>query len=199
MPATWTALCALAFALGIRHGFDADHLATIDALARLNARRNPRLARFAGALFSLGHGMVVTFVALAVGSVTAVGALFAISFDTLSQAALFALAARSFGAAAHAVAVAGLFMTGMLLVDGINGLWISRLLGRADATAASASRAMALAIAGLALAIGTAALGKLAFPEVAGWLAGRELTLGFAVIFCVLATFLFGIARARRA
>ena len=30
--------------LGIRHGFDADHLATIDGLTRLNAQRNPRLA-----------------------------------------------------------------------------------------------------------------------------------------------------------
>jgi high-affinity nickel-transport protein len=53
LPATWTALCALAFVLGARHGFDADHLATIDGLTRYNARTNPALARFCGALFSL--------------------------------------------------------------------------------------------------------------------------------------------------
>ncbi len=42
LPATWTALCMLAFVLGARHGFDADHLATIDGLTRYNARTNPR-------------------------------------------------------------------------------------------------------------------------------------------------------------
>ena len=50
-----------------RHGFDADHLATIDGLTRYNARANPRLARMAGALFSLGHGVVVLLVALVAG------------------------------------------------------------------------------------------------------------------------------------
>src|SRR5512135_621213 len=63
LPATWTALCALAFTLGMRHGLDADHLATIDGLTRYNARVNPWLARRAGALFSLGHGVVVALVA----------------------------------------------------------------------------------------------------------------------------------------
>ena len=38
LPGTWAALCALAFVLGVRHGFDADHLATIDGLTRYNAR-----------------------------------------------------------------------------------------------------------------------------------------------------------------
>ena len=57
LPATWTALCVLGFVLGARHGFDADHLATIDVLTRYNARTNPALARFCGALFSLAHGL----------------------------------------------------------------------------------------------------------------------------------------------
>src|SRR5512144_152413 len=48
LPATWTALCAVAFLLGSKHGFDADHLATIDGLTRYNARANPRLARARG-------------------------------------------------------------------------------------------------------------------------------------------------------
>ena len=71
LPATWTALCALAFVLGLKHGFDADHLATIDGLTRYNARVNPRLARVAGALFSLGHGIVVVLVALVAGTLSA--------------------------------------------------------------------------------------------------------------------------------
>src|SRR5512139_3556389 len=60
LPATWTALCALALVLGARHGFDADHLATIDGLTRCNARSHPRLARFCGTLFSLVTGYVAS-------------------------------------------------------------------------------------------------------------------------------------------
>ena len=60
IPTVWAALCGLAFALGARHGFDADHLATIDGLARYSAASRPRLARSAGLLFSLGHGAVVS-------------------------------------------------------------------------------------------------------------------------------------------
>lgn len=55
-----TSLMAFAILFGIKHGFDADHLASIDGLARLQSRhgRN-RLARMSGMLFSGGHGLVV--------------------------------------------------------------------------------------------------------------------------------------------
>src|SRR5690606_36846840 len=46
--------------------FDADHLATIDGITRYNAARRPRLARYAGVLFSLGHGAVVVAIAATV-------------------------------------------------------------------------------------------------------------------------------------
>src|SRR2546423_10723761 len=52
----------------MRHGLDADHLAAIDGLTRFNAQSQPRLARLCGALFALGHGVLVIIVALAVGS-----------------------------------------------------------------------------------------------------------------------------------
>ena len=65
---TFAALCALALILGVKHGFDADHLATIDGLARCNAARSPRTAKFSGALFSSGHGLVVVLVTLLVAS-----------------------------------------------------------------------------------------------------------------------------------
>ena len=67
LPTDWSALCALVFLLGMRHGFDADHLATIDGYTRLNSRQGQRHARWCGALFSLGHGVVVMAIALAVG------------------------------------------------------------------------------------------------------------------------------------
>jgi high-affinity nickel-transport protein len=66
LPADSFALVLLVFVLGVKHGFDADHLATIDGLTRYNARARPRMARFCGSLFSLGHGAVVVAIALAV-------------------------------------------------------------------------------------------------------------------------------------
>ena len=56
----------------MRHGLDADHLATIDGLTRHNARANPASARFCGALFSLGHGLVACAVAIALAAQTPV-------------------------------------------------------------------------------------------------------------------------------
>src|SRR5512145_447575 len=70
LPTEWTALCALVFLLGLKHGFDADHLATIDGLTRYNARHGRRFGRYCGALFSLGHGTVVLIIAAAVGLVS---------------------------------------------------------------------------------------------------------------------------------
>jgi hypothetical protein len=44
----------------MKHGFDADHLASIDGLARLQARKGRfALARLSGTLFSSGHGLIV--------------------------------------------------------------------------------------------------------------------------------------------
>ncbi len=262
LPATWTALCVLAFGLGMKHGFDADHLATIDGLTRYNARTNPRLARLAGSLFSLGHGTVVLLVALAAGSlssvwhtpawleitgagvsivflfglaflniravliadpnavvapaglkarllgrfvtvrrawaIAAVGALFALSFDTVSQAALFALAAGRFGGVQDALLVASLFVLGMLVVDGVNGVWISRLIRRADRTAVVASRLMALTVAGISLAVGLFTLAKILLPSVDAWAEGRELLVGGAVVMAVLTAFAIGMMVVQR-
>jgi high-affinity nickel-transport protein len=261
LPATWTALCLIAFGLGMKHGFDADHLATIDGITRRNARTNPRLARVAGSLFSLGHGGIVLLVALGAGSlssgwqtpawleatgigvsvvflfglaflnmravvmadpnaivapagfkgrllgrfitvrrawaVAAVGALFALSFDTVSQAALFALAAGRFGGVGHALLVAGLFVLGMLVVDGVNGVWLSRLIRRADRTAVVASRVMACTVAAISFAVGGFTVARLLLPAVATWADGRELLVGGIVVTAVLTAFAAGMRASR--
>jgi high-affinity nickel permease len=44
--------------------------ATIDGLTRLNQRRGLPLARYCGALFSAGHGVVVLAIAAVVGSLS---------------------------------------------------------------------------------------------------------------------------------
>jgi high-affinity nickel-transport protein len=192
----WLPLCLSVFALGLRHGLDADHLAMIDGLTRFNGGARPELARWCGVLFSAGHGCVVILVAITIGSaavrsaipgwardlgarvsigflvalgllnlavvlrtpadeivpptgvrsrlwlrltqttrpfaVAAIGALFAVSFDTLSQAVLFSATAAQFGGRGSAAFLGCLFTLGMLLVDGLNGAWVASLLKRAD-------------------------------------------------------------------
>lgn len=67
MQETFWFLITMAFFLGIRHGFDLDHLAIIDSMTRM-IRSNRRLSKIVGLLFSLGHGMVVIVVSLLIGN-----------------------------------------------------------------------------------------------------------------------------------
>ena len=69
----FASLLAVALMLGLRHGFDADHLAAIDGMARFNAVERPRLARRTGFWFSLGHGAVVLAVAASVSLMARAG------------------------------------------------------------------------------------------------------------------------------
>ena len=55
-----TAMAALVFMLGLRHGFDPDHLVAIDGMTRSTA------SRWCGLFFSLGHGVAVTLIGIAV-------------------------------------------------------------------------------------------------------------------------------------
>lgn len=262
LPQEWTALCVLVFVLGARHGFDADHLATIDGLTRFNARERPALARFCGMLFSLGHGLIVVGIALTVsvlaarwrapewleisgtlvsvlflvalglanlhavlraapdevvrpigfkgrwlgrlgqtthpGLVMAIGALFALSFDTVSQAMLFAVTAEQFGGWQSALVLGLTFMLGMLCSDGVNGLWISRLIRRADETARIASRVMSLVVSMLSLAVAALGLAKWSLPAVEAWSDGKELLLGAGLVCAIAASFVLAMALAKR-
>jgi high-affinity nickel-transport protein len=253
MPDNWFALCALVLLLGLRHGFDADHLATIDGMTRLSSARRAGFARYCGLLFSLGHGAVVVVIALTIGSlsgrwaapawldafgawvsigfllllglanlraalfappgaavplvavkgrllgplvdagspwrVAAVGALFAVSFDTVSQSALFAVTATRFGGAWHALVLGLLFMLGMVLTDGINGWWISRLIARADRIAALASRIMGATVGGVSLAVAAWGIARMSSEAIDRWGEGKGLLLGAGVVAVVAASY----------
>ena len=126
-----------------------------------------------------------------------VGALFALSFDTISQAALFSLTAQQFGGLGHAVMLGALFTAGMLVTDGINGVWISRLIARADELARIASRVMSLAVGSVSLLIAAFALAKLTLPNLDAWSEGKELYFGAAVVLTVLMSYLAGKRLAR--
>ncbi len=220
--------------LGLRHGLDPDHLAAIDSLARCNRAERPALSRWAGVLFSLGHGAVVLIIAAVVGTgafqvtvpesleplgaaisilfltalglvnakaallpgnasavrpqglrgawfaaltrtshpvvIACTGALFALSFDTVSQAVMFSVAARHSAGWGHALAAGAVFTLGMVIADGINGACIARVLQRADRHAALAARSLTGAIAVLSLSIAAAGVWRLsdtvdALPE----------------------------------
>lgn len=57
---------SLMLLLGLRHGLDPDHIALIDGLTLRAHQQRPSMAPWVGAWFALGHGLVVTLIAVAV-------------------------------------------------------------------------------------------------------------------------------------
>ena len=252
VPVPLASVCGVALALGLRHGFDADHLAAIDGMVRRNVAGRPRLAKATGVLFSFGHGLVVAATAgtlslalsdwqppqwleasgavvsaiilLLLGvlnlnalrrpgvaiapvglrsrilgqrahylppfAIIAVGVAFAVSFDTLSQAALFAFLATRAGGIAACLLVSGCFTLGMAVTDGMNGLCISSIVRRADRRGRLASRIMTLSIAGLGLLLGAAILVSLLMPPFATWMEENGLAISTVLILGVASTYL---------
>jgi high-affinity nickel-transport protein len=113
------------------------------------------------------------------------GTLFALSFDTLSQATLFAATATRFGGWRPALVLAAIFTCGMMLIDGANGAWVARMMGRLDRKARAASRAVAFTVAGAGLLTAAMTLATRTSPGVEAWLRGKELWVGAAVITIV--------------
>lgn len=220
-------MAAMVFVLGIRHGLDLDHLATIDAISR-NLKDNQGLSKRVGVLFSLGHGLVVILFSLLLGTglvqagqfpwldrfgswvsilflflfalmtffnvifyqapemprmplgfksflfkkqgltlnrplwIMAVGALFALSFDTFTQVALFSLSLNMMAGWVLSLMLAVIFMIGMMASDGLNGFFIASLIQGADQSSERISRVFGLLIASFSLLIGTLEVMKLA-------------------------------------
>jgi high-affinity nickel-transport protein len=210
-------LIAMAFLLGVRHGFDLDHLATIDSITR-TFRDNQYLSKISGFLFSLGHGLVVILISIIIGSgltpsavpewlngagdsisiaflflfgllnlwniflppsqsplptsfknylskklvrknfnpmlIVFIGALFAFSFDTVSQVVLFSLSASALSGCLFSGLLGLVFMLGMMLSDGLNGLLVSALIQRTDKISFLFTRITGLMIASFSLIIG---------------------------------------------
>ena len=89
------------------------------------------------------------------------------------------------------------FTAGMLLADGANGLWIARLLRRADHRARIASRVMGLMVAAISFAVAGFGLARWLRADVSQWYEGKELLVGVAVIVLLGASFLVGNRLAR--
>lgn len=56
-------LLGLAFALGLSHGADPDHLTAIDGMTRASVDRHPRMSRWVGTGFAFGHALSVLLIA----------------------------------------------------------------------------------------------------------------------------------------
>ena len=262
LPHDGVGLIMVVFMLGLQHGIDPDHIATIDGLTRFNAELRPRISRWSGVLFSIGHGIIVTVVAamvaafatewappvwlehlgawisitflLALGVVNlqavfhsprdqplrvagfkgrwlarlsrtghpvliaTVGAAFALSFDTVSQAALFSLTASKMAGWIFAVALGFVFMVGMMVADGLNGLWIGRLIERADAQATAISRTMSFVIGALSVAIAALGVAKYFSPAAATYIDSVGLLIGIVLAVCVPAFFAVALRAANK-
>jgi nickel/cobalt transporter (NiCoT) family protein len=130
-------MVALVFMLGLRHGFDPDHLVAIDGMTRSTK------SRWCGLFFSLGHGVVVTLIGVAValaatewqapawleqtGTLISIGVLLVLGFANL--AVLF----RAPGD------------TPVRLI-GLRGRWLTGRLARASHPAVIASMGAAFAV-----------------------------------------------------
>ena len=225
---SWYLMMFMALGLGVRHGFDLDHLATIDAISR-TVRENRILSKIVGFLFSLGHGIVVTAMSLIIGSgmmqsripgwlesfgswvsiaflflfgilnlinlfqnpanpalpvgiksflakiiakkkfspamILAIGALFAFSFDTFSQIALFSISASLLAGWVFSGILGLCFMVGMMLSDGLNGLFVSTIIQRSDRFSLLFSRGLGLSISLFSLTVGSITLYKTLFGD----------------------------------
>ncbi|HET9653313.1 MAG TPA: nickel transporter, partial [Usitatibacter sp.] len=121
--------------------------------------------------------------------IAAVGAAFALSFDTISQAVLFSLTGSQLAGWLFAAALGGVFTAGMMATDALNGLWVSRLATRADARAAAASRVMSCAVAFASLAIAALAAARRFSPALDATLDGWSLALSVAVVGIVVVAY----------
>lgn len=110
--------------------------------------------------------------------IAAVGAAFALSFDTISHALVFSVTGASLAGWFFALVLGLVFTLGMVLTDAVNGLWVARMV----AGAGRASRIMSFAIA--FLCIGLAALGFARYP------AGLAPTLSVTTVAVVFAAYL---------
>ncbi len=182
----------LMFMLGLRHGFDPDHIAIIDGVSVRYATTKPLLAKWTGTLFAIGHGAVVTCIAVMISrfshswnfpqavwnvldwmpglllifvgflnlrmlrakknytpkgwkifflpaklknsshplAIVLTGVLFAMVFDTNTQAAAWAYTATSQLSTPNALLLGGCFSLGMIITDTLDSRILYTLMQR---------------------------------------------------------------------
>jgi high-affinity nickel-transport protein len=111
----------------------------------------------------------------------AIGALFAVSFDTLTIAGWFGVtAARQGGHAVMLLATA--FALGMVVADALNGYFVARLLQHSQAARHRAAALFSALVAGLALVVAAWGALRAGVPAIDAWAEGRELWFGLGLL-----------------
>ena len=131
-------------------------------------------------------------------AVMGVGVLFALSFDTVTQAALMAATGIAHHGVAAVALLAGAFALGMILTDGLNGWWVARLIQRPGPGAAAASRVMCIAVSGISLATAAVGAGAQMSGSIAGWAGAHGEWIALAIIAIMGGSFALGLVLARR-
>lgn len=114
--------------------------------------------------------------------VALVGALFAVSFDAIAIATLFAASAAE---VAGVVGIALSFAAGMLLVGSANGFWVVRLLRHSGESSRIASRVMTLTIGTVALLVSVCVVIPPFFEPLSRWMDAYELIVSGLVVMLV--------------
>ena len=112
--------------------------------------------------------------------ISLIGAAFAISMDTMSQAAVFSLAASGEFAWGIALLLGLIFTLGMLAVDAANGLWVYRLIASSAQQAQVWSRRLTFTIALLSLGLAAFGIVRLSHQQMDAWYDSQSLALGLA-------------------
>lgn len=162
------------------------------AVFRANPREVVRLVglkgRWLGKLVTASHPFVIV----------CIGALFALSFDTISQTMLFSLTGYAMAGWTFPAVLGIAFTLGMMTTDGISGLWIGGLINRANRRAVIASRVMSLTVAATSLLIGGLGLARYLFPGMEDPLDGRKPLVGLVIVATVTLAFVAAVSLSRR-
>lgn len=127
------------------------------------------------------------------GWIVLTGALFALSFDTLSQIAFFAISAHVQHGWITPSLLGLVFMLGMMVTDGFNGYWVAHMLSSADRRTLIASRVMGFSVAGLSLTVGGWGLLRQLYPDWTWLTYASPLQQGIAVIVFVMLSFVLAL------
>ena len=243
----------LMFLLGLRHGFDPDHIAIIDAMSVRLSDSHKKLAQWTGTLFAIGHGSVVTTIAVMISvyshawnfsndiwkildwlpgivliivglmnlrillkandyrprgvkfmfipkrlknssspfAIILIGILFAMVFDTNTQAAAWAYTASSELNVLSAFALGLSFSAGMILTDTMDSRIMFLLMKRSanESSVFDYRRKIGWIIVILSLIVGSYKILSLLIPGLA--LGENMLTLIGIVFFTLIAAFYF--------
>ena len=218
------------FLLGLRHGFDPDHIGIIDGMGVRYTATKPMLAKWTGTLFAIGHGSVVTLIAVMISrfshswnfspaiwkvldwlpgllliivglmnmrmlsghkhysptglklflipkrlkhssnpiSVIFIGFLFAMVFDTNTQAAAWAYTATTRLSTLNALLLGCSFSAGMIITDTLDSRILFRLMQRSasNASVLNYRRKLGWIIVGISLTVGSYKLLTNVYPAI---------------------------------